>query len=59
MSAKHYKLELLSSTKQIRKAMRFLQKMSKEKRIDLMVKAGVMTEEQAEKAKKKLAEIGA
>jgi len=33
--------------------------MSKEKRIDLMVKAGVMTEEQAEKAKKKLAEIGA
>jgi hypothetical protein len=31
-------------------------KMPKERRIDLMVKAGVMTVEQAERAKKALAE---
>jgi len=33
--------------------------MSKQRRIDLMVEAGVMTEEQAERAKKKLAETPA
>jgi hypothetical protein len=33
--------------------------MSKSDRIDLMVKAGSMTEEQADKAKKKLAETPA
>ena len=32
------------------------EQMSKEKRLDLMVEAGVMTVEQAERAKKKLAE---
>ena len=59
MSAKHYELEVSSSTLRIRKARKFLQKLPKEKRIDLMVKAGVMTEEQADRAKKKLAEMEA
>ena len=59
MSAKRYKLEVSSSTQRIRKARKFLQKLPKVKRIDLMVKAGVMTEEQADRAKKKLAEMEA
>ncbi len=59
MSAKRYKLEVSSSTLRIRKARKFLQKLPKVKRIDLMVKAGVMTEEQADRAKKKLAEMEA
>ena len=59
MSAKRYKLEVSSSTLRIRKARKFLKKLPKVKRIDLMVKAGVMTEEQADRAKKKLAEMEA
>jgi ribosomal protein S20 len=59
VSAKRYKLEVSSSAERIRKARKFLQKLPKVKRIDLMVKAGVMTEEQADRAKKKLAEMEA
>ena len=57
MCAKRYKLVLPSSSQRIRKAKRALREMSKLDRIDLMVKAGSMTQQQAEKAKKKLAEI--
>ncbi len=56
MSAKRYKLTELSSRQRIRQAMINFEKMPKEKRIDLMVEAGVMTLEQAERAKKKIAE---
>lgn len=58
MSAKRYKLVLPSSSLRIRKAKKTLQEMSKGKRIDLMVKAGAMTQQQADKAKKRLAEVG-
>jgi hypothetical protein len=57
MSVKRYKLALPSSTQRIRKAKMSLKAMPKSKHIDLMVKAGVMTENQAEKAKKKLGEV--
>jgi hypothetical protein len=56
MSAKRYKLAELTSRQRIRRAMIKFKQMSKERRIELMVEAGVMTEEQAERAKKKLAE---
>lgn len=56
MSAKHYKLALPASTERIRQARIYLEKMSQEEQIDLMVKAKVMTIEQAARAKKKLAE---
>jgi hypothetical protein len=57
MSVKRYKLVLPSSSQRIRKARKSLKEMPKAKRIDLMVKAGVMTKKQAEQAKKKLAEL--
>jgi ribosomal protein S20 len=41
----------------IRKAKKSLRTMSKTRQIDLMVKAGVMTQKQATRAKKKLAEV--
>ncbi len=50
MPVKRYKLALPTSSQKIRKAKATL------KRIDLMVKAGSMTEKQAEKTRKKLAE---
>ncbi len=56
MSAKRYKLALPASTERIRQARIYLEKMSQEEQIDLMVKAKVMTIEQAARAKKKLAE---
>ena len=57
MSVRRYKLALPSSSQRIRKAMKSFKAMSKGERIDLMVKAGVMTEKQADQAKKKLAEM--
>jgi hypothetical protein len=57
MSVKRYKLALPSSSQKIRKAKKSLEAMPKAKRIDLMVKAGVMTKKQSEQAKKKLAEV--
>lgn len=59
MSVKRYKLALPTSTQKIRKAKATLKEMTKLKRIDLMVKAGSMTEKQAERARKKLAETSA
>ena len=57
MCAKRYNLVLPSSSQRIRNARKSLRKMSKVERIDLIVAAGSMTEQQAEKAKKKVAEI--
>lgn len=57
MSVKRCEVELPSSSARIQEARRKLKKMSPQKKIDLMVKAGVMTERQAAKAKKKLAEM--
>jgi hypothetical protein len=57
MSAKQYKLAMPSSSQRIRKAKKTLREMSKLDRIDLMVKAGSMSQQQADKAKKKLAEM--
>jgi hypothetical protein len=57
MCAKRYKLALPSSSQRIRKAKKTLQSMPMENQIDLMVKAGAMTQQQGEKAKQKLTEI--
>lgn len=59
MSVKRYKLALPSSSQKIRKAKKSLKAMPKLKRIELMVKAGAMTEEQAAKARRTLAETSA
>lgn len=59
MSVKRYKLALPSSSQKIRKVKKTFRSMTKLRRIDLMVKSGAMTELQAEKARKKLAEIEA
>jgi len=57
MSVKRYKLALPSSTQRIRKAKETLRAMPKLKRIELMVKAGAMTAEQAETARQKLEDM--
>ncbi len=54
MSVKHYKLTLPASSQKIRKAKDKLKKMPKERQIELMVAAGVMSEEQAVRAQKTL-----
>lgn len=59
MSKKHSKVASSASSQAIRKAVKNLQQMPKEKRIDLMVEAKVMTREQAERAKKEWAKIKA
>lgn len=59
MFVKRCKLDLPTSSQKIRKAKATLKGMTKLKRIDLMVKAGSMTEKQAEKARKKLVETPA
>lgn len=56
MSGKRYKLEVSTSSQRIREAMKKFRKMTKARRIELMVEAGVMTPEQAEVAIKKLAD---
>ena len=56
MSVKRYKLALPTSSQKIRKAKTTLKQMTKLRKIELMVEAGAMTERQAERAKKKLAE---
>ncbi len=48
-----------ASSERIRQAFQHFERMSKVDRIDLMVKAKVMTPEQAERAKQKWAEIQA
>jgi alkanesulfonate monooxygenase SsuD/methylene tetrahydromethanopterin reductase-like flavin-dependent oxidoreductase (luciferase family) len=57
MSEKPLKMARSTSSQKIRKAMKNFQRMSKEQRIDLMVEAKVITPEQAERAKRKWAEI--
>lgn len=59
MSKKVSKRLESASSRRIRIAVKELHRMPKEKRIDLMVKAKVMTPEQAERAKKKWAELQA
>ena len=59
MSKDFGKTPLSGSAWMIRKAMRRYQKMSQEEKIDLMVKSKALTPEQAERAKKKWAEIQA
>ncbi len=56
MSAKRYKVTLPASSEKIRQARAKLKRMPKERQIDLMVAAGVMTEKQAARAKKTLRE---
>ena len=56
MSVKRCKLTLPASTDRIRKARAKLKEMPQERQIEIMVKAGVMTVQQAERAKKKLGE---
>jgi hypothetical protein len=51
MSGKRSKVASSASSQQIRRAVKKLQQMPKEERIDLMVEAKVMTQEQAERAK--------
>jgi len=55
MSAKRSKVALPASSRRIRQAKKALQTTSQQVRIDLMVQAGVMTSQQADKAKAKLA----
>ena len=54
MSVRHYKLALPSSSQKIKKAKASLSRMSKSKKIELMVEAGALTDKQAAVAKKKL-----
>ncbi|MBX9677585.1 MAG: hypothetical protein K2X38_02395 [Gemmataceae bacterium] len=56
MSADRSKIQLPYSSEVIRKAKKALHKMPKTMKIDLMVEAGVMTVQQAVKAKRKLTE---
>jgi len=56
MPVKRYKLALPTSSQKIRKAKIKLKRMTKLRKIELMVEAGAMTKSQAEQAKKKLAE---
>ena len=56
MSAKRYELPVSESVAIIRRARAKLERMPRERQIDIMVKAGVMTEEQAARAKKAIAE---
>ncbi len=57
MSRKPSRMRGTASSEMIRKALKNFLKMPKEQRIDLMVKAGSLTPEQAERAKQKWAEI--
>jgi len=59
MSAKRSEFPVPLSVWKIRKAKKMLEEMSDLEGIEVMVKAGVMTREQAERAKQRLAEIEA
>lgn len=59
MSKKGFKMARSASSQKIREAVQNLHRMSQEKRIDLMVEAKVMPPEQAERAKRKWAEMQA
>jgi len=57
MSVKRSEFPVSESVWRIRKARKMLERMSKQERIELAVEAGVMTREQADRAKQRLAEI--
>ncbi len=57
MSKERSRMSGSASSEIIRKAMKNLEQMPKEQRIDLMVEARLLTPEQAERAKKKWAEL--
>lgn len=59
MSKKHSKMARSASSHLIGRAMKNFRQMPKERRIDLMVEAKLLTPEQAERAKKKWAELQA
>lgn len=59
MSSKGWKMPESESGYKIRKAMEHFRQLPKERRIDLMVEAKLLTAEQAERAKKKWAEMQA
>ncbi len=61
MSAKRSKFAMTASSRRIHQAKKALQTVSHQVRIDLMVQAGVMTKQQADKAKAKakLTPVGA
>ena len=59
MSAKRYKPAMSASGQRIRKASQHLKKMSMQRKIELMVAAGALTESQAEQARKNLVETTA
>ena len=59
MSKKGSRVARSASSEKIRLAMKHFFRLPKERRIDLMVEAKVMTPEQAERAKKKWAELQA
>ena len=57
MSAKRSKVPVPSSVWRISRARKMLREMSDLERIEVAVKVGVMTRQQADKAKRRLAEI--
>ncbi len=59
MSVKRYKLALPASSRKISKAKAKLKQISRLRKIELMVEAGAMTKTQAERARKKLADMSA
>jgi len=59
MSVKRYKLAMPASSRKIREATTNLKQMSRLRKIELMVESGAMTERQADRARKKLAETPA
>lgn len=46
--------QMFSSVERIRRARLMLQQMTQEQKLDLLVKAGLLTQEQADRAKEKL-----
>lgn len=56
MSAKCYEMPISTSVARVRDARLRLKEMSRLRKLELMVEAGVMTQEQADRAKRKLAE---
>ena len=57
MSKTRFKMAKSASSQKIGEAVKHFHQMSKERRIELMVEAKVMTPEQAERAKRRWAEM--
>ncbi|QEH35050.1 hypothetical protein OJF2_35950 [Aquisphaera giovannonii] len=56
MSAKHSEVALPASSERIREAKAALKRIPKERKLELMVEAGAITPEQADRARKRLAD---